>query len=138
MTSTNYTQALDQARRDLADAIQKRDAWNLRIVQAQNAVRSLSAMVLNAEIVEGAEREMQKQIGIAQAIQALVNGSPTPVSPAEVREGLLFYGYDIDRYANPVSLIGQTLDRLAFSGRIRKQLDGLYTRTPFYNTLLQA
>ncbi|SRR6266436_4579292 len=138
MTSNNYRHALEQARRDLANAITQRDAWNLRIVQAQNAVRSLSAMVSNAEMAEGAEREMQKQIGIAQAIEALVNGSPAPVSPPEVREGLLFYGYDIDRYANPVSLIGQTLDRLALSGRIRKELDGRFTRTAFYNALLQA
>ena len=137
MTSANYRQALESARRDLAMAIRSRDEWNLKIVQAQNAVRSLSAMVLNAERAEAENLEMQKQIGIGQAIEALVNGSVAPVNAVGVREGLIFYGYDIDRYANPVSLISQTLERLAAAGKIRKQADG-YTRTPFYNALLRA
>jgi hypothetical protein len=137
MTSGNYRQSLERARRDLANAIQHRDFWNLKIVQAQNAVRSLSAMVLSAEKVEAETLEMQKQIGIAQAIEALVNGSPVPISAVEVREGLIFYGYDIDRYANPVSMINQTLERLATGGKVRKMTDR-YTRTPFYNALLRS
>jgi cysteinyl-tRNA synthetase len=137
MTSAHYRQALEKARRDLAYAIQQRDSWNLRIVQAQNAVRSMAAMTANAEMAEHEEQEMQKQIGIAQAIEALVNGATQPLTPAEVREGLLFYGYDIDRYANPVSMIHQTLHRLAQAGRIR-EANGQYTRSAFYQALLNT
>lgn len=138
MTSNDYRQALERARRDLAHAIQQRDHWNLKIVQAQNAVRSMSAMVANAEAIEDQQREMQKQIGIAQAIEALVNGADHPLTAAEVREGLIFYGYDIDRYANPVSLIHQTLSRLAQAGRIKGFANGTFTRNDFYQALLKA
>jgi hypothetical protein len=137
MTSENYRQALESARRDLANAIRQRDAWNLKIVQAQYAIRSLSAMVLNAERAEAQNLEMQKQIGIAQAIEALVNGSPSPINAVAVREALVVYGYDIERYRNPVSLIAQTLERLAAAGKIRKVTAG-YTRTPFYDALMRA
>lgn len=138
MNSTDYKQALERARHDLAHAIQQRDSWNLKIVQAQNAVRSMSAMVANAEVAEEVEREMQKQVGIAQAIEALVNGADHPLIAAEVREGLLFYGYDIDRYQNPVSMIQQTLQRLAQAGRIKQHAGGRFSRSDFYQALLNA
>jgi hypothetical protein len=133
-----YRRALEQARRDLAYAIQQRDAWNLKIVQAQNAVRSNSAMLTNAESTEAAEHEMQKQISIAQAIEALVNGADHPLIASEVRDGLIFYGYDIDRYQNPVSMIQQTLQRLAQAGRIKALAGGRYTRNEFYQALLNS
>jgi hypothetical protein len=138
MNSTDYKQALDQARHDLAHAIQQRDFWNLQIVRAQNAVRSMAVMVDAAEKMEELNREMQTQIGISQAIEALVNGAPQTVTPLEIRQGLLFYGYNIDRYANPVSLIQQTLQRLAAAGKIHLYPDGKYGRTAFYNALLNT
>jgi len=138
MTSADYRQALERARRDLANAIQQRDIWNLRIVQAQNAVRSMSAMLSNVEAAEEQEREMQKLVGIAQAIEALVNGAPQPLTAAQVREGLIFYGYDIDRYQNPVSMIHQTLQRSAAQGRIRQLPDGTFTKNLFYQALLNT
>jgi len=138
MTSAHYKQSLEQARRDLAHAIQQRDFWNLKIVQAQNAVRSMAAMAANAELAEQADVEMQRQVGIAQAIEALVNGAALAITPAEVRDGLIFYGYDIDRYANPVSLIHQTLERLAAAGKIKRDLTGRYTRNAFYQALLNT
>ena len=138
MNSNDYKQALEKARHDLAHAVQQRDFWNLQIVQAQNAVRSMAAMVEATEKIEQLNEEMHRQIGIAQAIEALVNGAPQPVNPLEIRQGLLFYGYDIDRYANPVSLIQQTLQRLAVAGKIHLYPDGRYGRTAFYNALLGA
>jgi len=136
MHSVHYKRALEKARRDLARAVQQRDYWNLQIVQAQNAVRSMAAMVDASEKIEELNREMQKQVGIAQAIEALVNGSARPINPLEVREGLRLCGYDIERYANPVSLIQQTLQRLATAGKIHLYSGGRYGRTAFYNALL--
>jgi hypothetical protein len=138
MNSSNYRQALEQARRDLAHAIQQRDFWNLRIVQAQSAVRSMSAMLSSVEVAEEQERETQRLVGIAQAIEALVNSANHPITSTEVREGLILYGYDIDRYQNPVSIIHQTLQRLAVQGRIRQWPDGTFTKNLFYQALLNA
>jgi hypothetical protein len=136
--SNDYRQALERAKGDLAEAIQNRDYWNLRIIQAQDAVRSNTAMLLNAEIAEAQEQEMQKQVGISQAIEAVVNVAPHPLTFAQVREGLNFYGYNIEGYKNPISLIIQTLGRLSKAGRIKMLPDGSYTRNDFYQQLLNA
>jgi hypothetical protein len=94
-------------------------------------------MAMSAESAEEQEREMQTQVSIAQTIEALVNGADHPLIAAEVREGLLFYGYDIDRYQNPVSMIQQTLARLAVAGRIKALAGGRYERNTFYQRFLQ-
>lgn len=133
-----YRNALEKARRDLAFAIAERDQWNLKIVKAQNAVRSMAAMLANAETTDEYERGLQKQVNIGQAIEALVNGAAEPIGHVEVRQGLNLYGYGIEGYANPTSLIQQTLQRLAEAGRIRDVGDGRYTRTAFYQALLDA
>jgi len=122
----DYKKALQRARRDLAHAIQQRDEWFLKIVKAQSAVRALAAMVGDAET------ELDTQVGISHVVQAIVNGRTGTISAPEVREGLVFYGYDLSRYANPASMISQTLERLADAGKIKRTADGKYTRSVFY------
>lgn len=139
MTSGEFTQALEEARRQLATAIQERDRWNLEVVRLHNLVRTLAFNAQNAQRAEEVQHEIQHQIGIAQAIESFVNGARNPISPVEVRDGLLFYGYDIGRYANPLALIHQTLKRLVAAGRIREHgRTGRYTRSAFYEALLKA
>jgi len=139
MNTIEFTQALEQARRELAHAIQARDKWNLEVVRLHNLVKTLAFQAQNAQKAEEIQLEMQHQIGIAQAIEALVNGSQNPVSATDIRDSLLFYGYDIGRYANPLALIHQTLKRLAANRRIREiRGTGRYTRSPFYESLLKA
>jgi hypothetical protein len=82
--------------------------------------------------------ELQNYVELAPAIEALVKRSPTPITPLQVRDILLSYGYDIGRYANPMAMIHQTLKRLSAGSRIKALPGGQYTRTALYAALLNV
>ena len=132
MVLRDYKKALQQARHELAKAVQQRDEAHLRIIKAQSLIRALCAMV------EETESDLEKEVGIANAILAIVNGNSGKVSVEDVRNGLAFYGYDLSRYANPASLIKQTLERLADGNRIARTEDGKYRRSNAYEAMLNS
>ncbi len=132
MASQHYKQALAQAQRDLAYAIRQRDLWNLEIIRLQSMAKSLAIGAAQTEREEKASEEMNFQIGIAQAIEAIVNRSASHLSPVEIRDALKGCGYDLARYANPLALIHQTLVRLASDGRLQF-VDGKYARSRWYD-----
>ena len=128
MNSEHYKQALEQARRELANAITQRDTWNLQIIRAQDLVQSLAAKVAEEENAERYQAEVNAYVDLMQAIEAIVNGAPGPVTPIEVRDGLTFYGYDLSHYANPMAMVHQTLKRLTADRHIQALPDGRYLR----------
>jgi len=130
MTSANLKGALEDARQELGNAVQELHKWNFEVYRLQNLVKTLATNVHDAEKAEAMQQWMQYQMTITQAIESLINNSKTPLSPLQVMENLRFYGYDIDRYANPGALVHQTLKRLAEAGRI-KELRGGYLRNDF-------
>lgn len=139
MTAQDYKQHLEQARKDLAGAVAERDRWNLEILRLQQVVKALAVQVSQAQQTERANIEWQAYVELAQAIESIVNSTANPVTPVEVRNTLIFYGYDIGRYSNPMAMIHQTLKSLAANGRIAAIRGGTaYTRTAFYNALLKA
>jgi len=132
-------QSLEKARQNLATSIQWRDHYNLEIVRNQNVVRALAVAVMNAEKAEQVAEETRHYVGIAQAVEAIVNGSQNPISPVEVRDTLIFYGYDIGRYSNPLSMVHQTMRRLADEQRIQMVGNsGRYTRAAWYQNYYNA
>lgn len=139
MTSQDYKQQLDQARQALAHAVWERDRWNLEILRLQQIVNAHAVSANIAEAQEQANAELQVYIELAQAIESLVNNSVAPISPTQVRDALLFYGFNIGRYANPMAMIHQTLKKLAADGRIQSiQRGQFYHRTALYTALLNA
>ena len=130
MTTDNLKAALEDARQQLAGAVQRQNECNFEVNRLQNLVRTLATSLHSAEKAEAWQNEMQYQMGIGQAIEGLVTSSSVPLSPLQVKENLLFYGYDVNRYANPGALVHQTLKRLAEAGRIR-ELGGKFMRNDF-------
>jgi hypothetical protein len=130
MTSDNLKAALEEARQQLANAVQELNRWNFEVYRLQNLVKTLAANLHDAEKYEAIQQDMQYRLRIGEAIEGVVTSSVSPVSPLEVMERLRFYGYDIDRYANPGALVHQTLNRLAEAGRI-KQFRGRFLRNDF-------
>ncbi len=107
-------------------------------MRLQQIVNALAISSRDAEMQEHAQAEWQVYVELTQAIEAIVNGSPGPITPIQVRDTLYFYGYNIGRYANPMAMIHQTLKRLAADRRIRVLPGGQYTRTVMYDALLNA
>ncbi len=126
MNEQNYKQTLDEARKELANAIGQRDYWNLQIVRLQDLVRALSSLVSDHEKLKEYDAEIQKYVDIMQAVEAVINRADHHLTPLNVREQLVFYGYDLSHFANPMAMIHQTLKRLTAQGRTRLLRDGLY------------
>lgn len=130
MASDHLKAALEDARQQLANAVQRLNDTHFEVNRLQTLVRTLAASVHNAERAEMIQREMQYQFTIGQAVEGLVTNSPIPLAPPQVMESLRFRGYDIDRYSNPGALVHQTLNRLAQARRI-KEHRGRFMRNDF-------
>ena len=130
MASDNLKAALEEARQQLANAVQKLNEWNFEVYRLQNLVKTLASNLHDMEKFEAIQQDMHYRLSIAEAIEGLVTGSNNPLSPLKIMETLRFYGYDIDRYANPGALVHQTLNRLAQAGRI-KHYRGRFMRNDF-------
>jgi hypothetical protein len=127
MTSANLKAALEDARQQLANAVAELHKWNFEVYRLQGLVRTLAANVHDAEKAEAMQQWIQYQMTITDAVESMVNNSTTTLAPSDVKDSLLFYGYDINRYANPAAMVHQTLKRLAEAGRI-KEFRGRYMR----------
>lgn len=137
MTAQGHNRAIEQIRHDLAEAVRNRDHWNLEVMRLHNLLQAHAVSAVHAEQQERINADWQVFVGISQAIEALVNNAPNGLTPIEVRNALLFYGYDIGRYANPMAMVHQTLKRLVLDGRIR-EIRGKYTRMQAYDELLRG
>ncbi len=135
MTSADLKAALEEARRKLAEAVEAQNQIGFEVNRLQNLVRTLAANVWNAERNEQMQAQMQYELGIMEAIEGIINGSQKPLNPLEVMRTLRFYGYDIDRFANPNAMVHQTLSRLAQAQRIKTHR-GLFMRNDFNQWLL--
>jgi hypothetical protein len=135
MTSANLKAALEEARQHLANAVQELHKWNFEVYRLQGLVKTLAANIHDAEKAEAIQQWQQYQLTISEAIESIVNNSSASLAASDVKDNLLFYGYDINRYSNPAALVHQTLRRLAEAGRIR-EFRGRYMRNDFNQWLL--
>ncbi|SRR6266567_4268553 len=136
MTSANLKAALEEARQQLANAVQELHKWNFEVYRLQGLVKTLAANVHDAEKAEAIQQWMQYQMTVTDAIESIINNSSSALAPSDVKDNLLFYGYDINRYSNPAALVHQTLKRLADAGRI-KEFRGRYMRNNFNRWLFK-
>ena len=135
MVSDAYKAAMEKAKAQLIHAIKQRDFWNLEITRLQQLYKSLlDAQGPDLSAMEDAL--ITGQVGFADLVQSIVSRSTGPVSATEVRDAVWASGYNLSGYSNALSLIHQTLKRLAEKGRIKSLGDGRYARSPFYEALL--
>jgi len=135
MVSDAYKGAMEKAKAQLIHAIRQRDFWNLEITRLQQLYKSL--MDAQGQDLSAMEDVLVTgQVGFADLVQSIVSRSPGSVSATEVRDAVWAAGYDLREYSNALSLIHQTLKRLAEKGRIKNLGDGRYASSPFYGALL--
>src|SRR5205085_1576216 len=108
-----YKTALEQAKADLAYAVQRRDHWNVEIGRLQQLVNGLAASVEKKdEMVPVTTMEMLG-VGITDLVHSVIRSSKVGMSASDVREALTTRGYDLSGYSNELALVHQTLKRMA-------------------------
>jgi len=130
MTTDHLKATMEEARQQLAHAVQQQNKWNFEVYRLRGLLRNLAVNLHETEKAEAIQRDMQERLAMGEAIEGLINGASQPLAPLEVMEKLRLCGYDIDRHSNPGARVHQTLNRLTSAGRI-KESRGRYIRNDF-------
>jgi hypothetical protein len=125
MSPDDYTKALQSARAEIAELLNRRANIDARLAQLKGTVDALSALIEPGP-VDDAFLELQELfgMGISDAIRATLRDTKDPaLSPTEIRDELKRRGVKLDNYANEMAVIHNTLARLERQGEIFKLTD---------------
>ena len=132
----DFLKALDSAKKEMAELLEKRSALDARITQIKATIDTLSALLTVqeplfktdwSEVGESIYKTMLatddafsevRETGISDAIRHVLMTSPTPMSPTQVRDALEKGGLDLTAYANKLSVIHNTLKRSERQGEL--------------------
>ena len=122
MTKDSYKSALDSAKAELSDLIQKREEISQRIVRLQQTVSSLEAL-REEDDAEKVTVQVHKgprfTANLTDAMRFLFEEYKDKVfTPTEVRNHLISMGVDLSKYAQQMVPIHNTLKRLEQQGEI--------------------
>ncbi len=123
MNDGDFRKALDAANRELADLTQKRTAIDQRMTQLMATVETLTALLqeppsYTPKAEWEAAAEVLSEAGISEAIRHVLLTSKTPMAPPQIRDALAAAGVELQHYANPMSVIHNTLKRLEKQGEL--------------------
>jgi len=138
-----YKKALDQAIRDLSDAMSKRDDLDVerddldkQIDKLRDGVFGLSRLCGSSqsklveqypELFPDLNPDMGLTDGVRNVLKSALSGRDF-ITPIRVRDKLAEAGYDVDSYKNLLSTIHTILKRLHRNGEVRTGLrDGKTT-----------
>lgn len=125
----DYKRMLQKARKDLEAALRQKAELDARVVTLKQAVAALSALAGessqdDSEIFDPTVAELQ---GITNGIRRVLSKSSVPMSAPEIRDALLErpeYGPIVMGYANPLSVLHNTLVRLIRQGEVVQTSSG--------------
>jgi hypothetical protein len=122
MSPTDYQKALDAARAEIQNVLTQRTRLDERLNQLKKIVDSISALLEQtpnaANYAEGIGFGEALAMGISDAIRQILSESNVPMSPVGIRNALTKGGFSLAEYANPLSVIHNTLKRLLAQGEI--------------------
>ncbi len=118
MTERDIQNAINEFRRQLNDAVGKRDLLNLKILNLEQNIRNLRAARSETRFAAIHERE-QGAIGLTEAIRTVFRRSNEPMTSGDVRMALKVIGFELERFANASAAVTNTLKRMADAGELR-------------------
>jgi hypothetical protein len=133
----NYKKALHDAREELVKLLGQKEEIDQRVERLRQAVDGLAALCgeepqnvqptyLQSEIIRTYENILESitgKPGLTDAIRAALKAFGRPMTPIEVRDGLISLGYDLSVYSNVLASIHTALKRLHESREITKHAD---------------
>jgi hypothetical protein len=110
--------AINAIRRDLNEAIGKRDLLNGRIMQLEKNLRSLRSLLAGDRVLGARERKQQLAVGLTEAIRTVMRDFGSPMTASAIRLLLTKKGFDLERFSNPSAAVVNTLVRMHRSGEL--------------------
>jgi hypothetical protein len=122
--STEYQNAYDSAKRELADLLTQRQETERRIVLVRQSLQTLASLCESegVQIKPSAEASyLLEQSTMADEIRTLLKAAwPERVRPRHVKFALERLGHDLTKYQNPQATIHMVLKRMAESGELEE------------------
>ena len=128
--NSSYKDALRDAKVELAEMAKQRADLDKRIEGLKFSIAGLEALC-NETPVPGQLLDVAgitalgEDASLSDSIRSVIASSLLPVSATAIRDYLVAEGYDPNQYSNFLTVIHNTLNRLARQGEIRM------IRTPF-------
>lgn len=114
MNNADYKKALASIDTETKSLLEQRAAIDTRLLQLKTVRESLSVLLeapIEETVAEGL-LEMYGEIGITDAIRRLLKDKQRPLTPVQIRDGLVAAGFELGSYASALAVIHTTLKRL--------------------------
>jgi hypothetical protein len=121
VTPNHYADALAGARKELDELLQKRADLDKRISTLQITIEGLAALSDPAKPADAAPEAQQldlQELGITDAIRAVLRESRVHMTAPQIRNSLVDRGYNVDRFASILTVIHNTVKRMHDQGEI--------------------
>jgi hypothetical protein len=110
MTQDDYRRALEAASREYEELGVRRREIDQRLAQLSHTIGTLTRLLGLTPTVP---------FGLTDAIRMVVRGGGVPMTPTEVRDRLVGFGFDMSKYANELAAVHTILKRLNDAGEVR-------------------
>lgn len=112
-----YKEALDKARTELAETVQKRDELNRRIIALESTIAALDSLS-RPQPQKATTLQLPTNVGITDAIRYALKQVKLPMSAPQIRDYLAQCGFDMAEYASALTVIHNTAARLHSQGEV--------------------
>lgn len=120
MTDRDIQNAMNELRRQLNEAVGKRDLLNVKILTLEQNIRNLRDTLTATRLTALRNEEPEESlVGVTEAIRVVLRRNNEPMTSSEVRMALTAMGFDLKRFANASAVVGNTLKRMADSGELK-------------------
>jgi hypothetical protein len=123
MTDRDIQSAINELRRQLNEAVGKRDLLNVKILTLEQNIRNLRDALIGTRLtaLRGENESEESFVGLTEAIRVVLRRNSEPMTSSEVRMSLRAMGFDLKRFANPSGTVTNTLKRMAESGELEEK-----------------
>jgi hypothetical protein len=127
MPSSDYKQAYESAKRELAELVATQDKIANRILKLRESLKAFASLCESEEVPVEPSAEaayLLENSTLAQEIKAVLQSQwPVMQRPHHVKEHLERLGIDLTGYSNPQAAIHMVLKRMAETGEAEKAED---------------
>jgi hypothetical protein len=115
MAESGFPNALAEARENLERLLRERQQLDIRIAKMEQVVAALRSYVEPGD-------DESATTGFTDAVRRVLKGTieKGPLSPTQIREGMLAMGFELSRYNQPLATIHVVLKRLVKSTEARE------------------
>src|SRR5215470_1212719 len=121
---SDYKKTLERARRELAQLLKQREELDQRLLKLQRSIEGLAALCgeedHSRESLPEDLRDPNGEGSITESILGFLANNVVPAKVPEIRNALKEEGFDPDKYSNFLTVIHNTLHRLARQGQVMK------------------